>query len=125
MSEYLPFGLLQRERAQFVATTRGTESRRRTGAAERVRANSLRELLTLRGLSAEGLLILAYTVLTRSFLGDQATLGIKIGPVPIYVTDATLMVLVALTFQKRCGRFLNWLFGGGGAGTTGRAVWLL
>src|SRR6516225_4241731 len=89
------------------------------------RIKGLRRLLGLKGLPTEVVLILAYIVLSRAFIGDEATLGIKIGPLPLFVTDASLLVLIAISLHKRGGRLLHWLFSGGGAGDIGRAVWLL
>jgi O-antigen ligase len=81
--------------------------------------------LALRGLPSDTLLIVLYVALSRAFIGNEASLGIKIGPVPLFVTDVTLVVLIAMDLHKRGGRFLNWVFGGGGARAIGRAVWLL
>ena len=92
---------------------------------QQVRGNGLRPGPDVKGLPADLLLIMAYVFLTRSFIGNEAALGIKIGPVPLFVTDATLIVLIAMTIHRRGGRLLNWIFGGGGAGAIGRAVWLL
>ena len=100
-------------------------SRRPMNTAWQVPAGGLGLGLSLKGLPSDVLLILAYIVLTRTFLGNQAALGIKIGPVPLFVTDATLMTLIVVTIHQRGGTFLNWVFGGGGAGAIGRAVWLL
>ena len=90
-----------------------------------VRGSSLHQLLAFKGLPIDVLLLLAYISLSRSYIGDESTLGVKIGPMPLYVTDATLLVLIAISVHKRGGRLLNWVFGGGGAGEIGRAVWLL
>jgi O-antigen ligase len=91
----------------------------------RARANSSDRLMGLRGLPRDVALLLAYIILDGSYIGDQARLGIKIGPLPIFVSDAALIVLFAICMRKHTGRLLNWGFSGGSAGTIGRAVWLL
>jgi O-antigen ligase len=91
----------------------------------RAQTNGSSRLLGLRGLPSDFALLLAYLILSRSFIGDEARLGIKIGPIPIFVTDATLVALIAISIRKHAGRLLNWTFSGGGAGAIGRAVWLL
>jgi O-antigen ligase len=96
-----------------------------TRGSMKLRINSLRELLLLKGLPSDVLVVLAYIVLSRAFIGDEATLGIKVGPVPLFITDATLGLLFALAMCKRGGRLLNWFFSGAGAGEIGRAVWVL
>src|SRR5437660_12546553 len=68
---------------------------------QQVQASSLSSDLSLKGLPVDVLLILGYVVLSRSFLGNEAGLGIKIGPVPLFVTDALLMSLVAINLHKR------------------------
>ncbi len=90
-----------------------------------VRAPRVRELLSVRGLSADLLLVVGYVLLSRAFIGDEAKLGIKLGPVPLFVTDGVLLILVALSLHRRAGRVLQWTFGGAGAGEPGRALWVL
>src|SRR5215469_13216660 len=92
---------------------------------ERVQPNSLNRLIGLRGLPADFALLLACIILDGGYTGDQASLGIKIGPIPIFATDMILMAVIAISIQKRASRLLNWSFTGGGAGAIGRAVWLL
>jgi O-antigen ligase len=94
-------------------------------ASKRTRRAGLLHLLSLRGLAADTLLVLLYVVLSRSFIGDEAKLGVKIGPLPVFVTDVTLLILIVLNLYKRSGRLLDWVFGGSGAGEAGRAVWAL
>lgn len=91
----------------------------------RAQANRSSRLMALRGLPADFALVLGYIILSRVFIGDEARLGVKIGPLLIFVTDATLIALIVISFRKHTGRVLNWVFGGGGAGAIGRAVWLL
>ena len=100
-------------------------SQRLINPAAQMRPRTLRHLLALRGLPADTVLIVMYIALSRAFFGDEATLGVKIGPLPLFVTDVTLLALVALSLRSRSGRLLNWVFGGGGAGKVGLAVWLL
>src|SRR5262249_39943873 len=50
---------------------------------------------------------------------------IKIGPVPLFLTDAVLLMLIALTIFKRGGQLVRWSFGGVGAGEIGWMVWVL
>ena len=113
------------EGMRFTATAVHTVSHRPASAVARPQPGGLPRLLALRGLPADTLLIVAYIVLSRAFIGDEARLGIKIGPLPLFVTDASLLVLIVINLHKRGGRLLQWFFGGGGAGQIGRAVWLL
>jgi O-antigen ligase len=91
----------------------------------KIRRKSLLALLTLRHVPWDLRLILVYTALSRAFIGDEATLGIKVGPVPLFITDALLMLVILINIRKRRGRLLDWLLGGNGTGAIGRAVWLL
>src|SRR5215472_7315538 len=91
----------------------------------RARANGFNRLIGLQGLPSDFALLLAYIILDGGYTGDEAHLGIKIGPIPIFVTDVTLMAVIAISVQKHAGRLLNWVFTGSGAGASGRAVWLL
>jgi O-antigen ligase len=100
-------------------------SRCPVNAAPKGRTTSLLSILTLRNLPADTLLLVIYVCLCGAFIGDEATLGIKVGPIPIFVTDATLIAVIAIAIRKRAGRLLKWGFSGSGAGAIGRAVWLL
>jgi O-antigen ligase len=115
----------QARRVQFSATDDDAPSRRLMSRAARIGTSNLRQVLAFKGLDADLKLIIGYVVLSRAFLGDESTLGVKIGPMPLYVTDITLLFLIAFNINKRGGRSLNWVFNGGGAGAIGRAVWLL
>jgi O-antigen ligase len=79
----------------------------------------------LRDLPIELVVLLSYLVLSRAFIGDEARLGVKIGPIPVFVTDVALLTVIVISLRKRGSRLLNWTFSGGGAGAIGRAVWLL
>jgi len=125
MSGHLQFIGRKAEGMRFAAPALHAVSRRPASAVARPQTGSLRRLLALRGLPADILLIVAYIALSRAFIGDEARLGIKIGPLPLFVTDAILLVLIVMNLHKRGGRLLQWSFGGGGAGQIGRAVWLL
>jgi O-antigen ligase len=94
-------------------------------ATAQARANGSKRLMELRGLPVDFALLLAYIILCRSYIGDEDSLGIKIGPIPIFITDVALAVIIAISMSRHSGRLLNWAFGGSGAGRIGRAVWLL
>jgi O-antigen ligase len=111
-------------RARFMAANYGV-SRDPLRATAQKRASGYYRLLGLRGLPADYMLLLAYVFLDGSYIGDEARLGIKIGPMPIFVTDAVLLAVIAICIRKHGGRLMNWGFTGGGAGAVGRAVWLL
>jgi O-antigen ligase len=81
--------------------------------------------LSLRALPPDAALLVGYIILSRGYIGDEANLGIKLGPVPIFATDALLITLIAISLRKHTNRLLNWGFGGSGAGPIGRAVWIL
>ncbi len=70
-------------------------------------------------------LILAYLAATRFSVQHETTFGARIGGVPIFLTDATLGLLLAATFVKCPARLLAWAVSGRGAGPVGAAVWLL
>jgi O-antigen ligase len=84
------------------------------------------EKLRGRGRLAPGLIvILAYILLTRLSLGNEANYGIWIGSVPIYPTDVTLVLLIGFVVWRRWRWFQNWFVKGKGSGPIGRAVWCL
>lgn len=68
-------------------------------------------------------LILAYTVAIA--VGDLrvAKIGIQIGPIPVFLTDITLGILLVISFVRWPSRVLFWMSEGIGAGTVGRLVW--
>jgi O-antigen ligase len=81
--------------------------------------------LSARGMTTELWLTLIYLVVIG--IGDlQASkLGVTVGPVPLFLTDITLLLLFAASFVRWPSRVLYWLSEGFGAGSVGRAVWLL
>jgi O-antigen ligase len=87
--------------------------------------NSMAGVLGLRGMTLELWLILAYIVVMG--VGDlgAAKLGIYIGPVPIFLTDITLLLVLAVSLVRWPSRILYWLSEGVGAGPVGRVVWIL
>jgi len=87
--------------------------------------SSLAAVLELRGMTLELWLILVYILVIG--LGDLAAakLGVYIGPVPLFLTDITLLLLLAVSLVRWPSRILYWLSEGVGAGPVGRAVWIL
>src|ERR1700687_4249512 len=87
--------------------------------------DSMAGVLGLRGMTLELWLILAYIVVMG--VGDlrAAKLGIYIGPVPIFLTDITLLLLLTVSLVRWPSRILYWLSEGVGAGPVGRVVWIL
>jgi O-antigen ligase len=86
-----------------------------------VRSDQLKQAKTL---APEVFVILLYIVISRLSLGNEAEYGIWIGPVPIFPTDVTLVLLIMLTLYRRRAWFQRWILKGEGAGSIGRAVWL-
>ncbi len=82
-------------------------------------------MLSLRPLCVDILLIVGYLVATRIFSLSAAKIGIQIGPVPIFLTDITLLLLLLYSMLKRPTRMLYWLSAGEATTGAGRAVWLL
>jgi O-antigen ligase len=87
--------------------------------------NSMAGVLGLRGMTLELWLILAYIVVIG--VGDLAAakLSIHIGSVPIFLTDITLLLLLAVSLVRSPSRILYWLSEGVGGGPVGRVVWIL
>ena len=85
----------------------------------------LRPLLSLKPRRADILLIVGYLVLTRIGSLSAAKLGVQIGPVPLFLTDLTLISLLGVSLLKRPGQVLFWATAGQQAGGAGRAVWML
>jgi O-antigen ligase len=95
----------------------------RTGAEPCV--NSAPSVFSLRGLTPELWLILVFLVVTG--VGDlrASKLGFEHLPVPLFLTDLTLLFLTTFSFARWPSRVLYWVSEGVGAGTVGRAVWIL
>jgi len=87
--------------------------------------NSMVRVLGLRKMTAELWLVLAYIVVMGVGGLPAAKLGIHIGPAPIFLTDITLMLLLAVSLVRCPARLLYWLSEGYGAGPVGRVVWIL
>lgn len=81
--------------------------------------------LSLRHMTTELWLILIYTVAVG--VGDLrvAKLGIQIGPLPLFLTDMTLLALLLVSFARWPSRLLLWLSAGAEAGAVGRLSWIL
>ncbi len=76
-------------------------------------------------LSFELWLILIYLVVT--IIGDlkAGKLGIQLKPVPLFLTDITLILVMVASFVRWPTRLLVWFSEGVGAGPVGRGAWLL
>jgi len=90
-----------------------------------VAGERLRDLLSLRPLRIDFLIVIAYIVVTRIFELSAAKVGIQAGPVPIFLTDMVLFALLAVSLVKRPVKILFWVSSGSGAQARGRAVWIL
>ncbi|MGH9345109.1 MAG: O-antigen ligase family protein, partial [Terriglobia bacterium] len=77
------------------------------------------------GITFELWLILAF--LAANGIADlkAAKLGFHVGPVPLFLTDITLLLLLAASFVRWPSRILFWSSTSDGAGSIGRAVWFL
>ncbi len=95
------------------------------GRGKRRRFSRLRQLLSLRPVRIEMLVLIGYIVATRIFSLTAAKVGIQIGPVPLFLTDFTVLGLLAIAAIRRPGRLLLWFSSGRGATGAGVAVWLL
>ena len=69
--------------------------------------------------------LVAFYVLSAT-VGDLrvAKFNIHIGPVPLFYTDLTLLLLMILSFLRSPARVLYWITIGAGAGPIGRAAWI-
>jgi O-antigen ligase len=82
-------------------------------------------LLSLAGFSAELWVIAIYLTATGVADLKAAKLGVMLGPLPLFFTDLTFLVVLATSFLRWPSRLLYWLSEGVGAGRVGRAVWLI
>jgi O-antigen ligase len=89
------------------------------------REHSLRALLRIRPWRTDVAIVIAYIVVTRIGSLAAAKVGIQIGPVPLFLTDLTMLALLGLAVIKRPGRLLFWISSGTQAGAIGFAVWML
>jgi O-antigen ligase len=64
--------------------------------------------------------------LLSATVGDLrvAKLNIHVGPVPLFYTDLTLLMLMILSLLRSPARVLYWITIGTGAGSIGRAAWI-
>ena len=76
-------------------------------------------------LTLELWLILIYIVVT--IIGDlkAGKLGIQLKPIPLFLTDITLILIMLASFVRWPTRVLVWFSEGVGAGPVGRGAWLL
>ena len=70
-------------------------------------------------------LVVIYLVATGIADLQASKLGLTLGPVPVFLTDITLFLLLVTSFVRWPSRILYWLSEGSGAGPVGRAVWLI
>ena len=77
-----------------------------------------------RRMTPELWLVLFYVV--SATIGDLqvAKFNIHVGPVPLFYTDLTLLLLMILSFLRSPARVLYWITIGTGAGPIGRAAWI-
>jgi len=70
-------------------------------------------------------LVLIYLVAMGVADLQASKLGLMVGPIPVFLTDITLFLLFVTSFVRWPSRILYWLSEGFGAGSVGRAVWLV
>jgi O-antigen ligase len=97
----------------------------RTSDAARDWRGSLAIALSLRGMTLELWIIVAYLVVATVGDLNAAKLSVQVGAVPIFLTDITLLMLLVVSFARESARVLYWGSEGIGAGAVGRAVWIL
>jgi O-antigen ligase len=85
----------------------------------------LQELLSLRPWRTEMVVIIAYLLVTRIGSLGAAKVGIQVGPVPLFLTDMTLISLFVIVALRYPGRLLFWASSGTQAGVAGFAIWIL
>jgi O-antigen ligase len=85
----------------------------------------LRALLSLRPWRTEIAIVIAYLVVTRIGSLTAAKVGVQLGPLPLFLTDITLIGLVVIAALHRPGRLLFWASSGTQAGSVGFAIWIL
>ncbi len=82
-------------------------------------------LFRLTGMRTPLLIICGYVLLVRIGGLSASKLGLQIGPVPMFLTDFTLLALLMVSLPQSGGRILWWSTSGKSAGAIGSAVWLL
>ena len=70
-------------------------------------------------------LLVAFVVVTRVGYMPATKIGFQVGPMPLFLTDLVLLVLLTITLVKRPMKLLFWATGGEGSGLVGTTVWLL
>ncbi len=71
------------------------------------------------------LILFLYLVVIRVFGLSASKIAVNIGPTPIFLTDATLALLLVAMVREFPGRVLWWLSSAMGARAIGVAVWIL
>ena len=64
-------------------------------------------------------------MITRIGYNPVTKLGLQVGPMPLFLTDIVLLLLVATTILHKPVNFITWATAGAGADTVGTLVWLL
>lgn len=77
------------------------------------------------GMTLELWLVVFYLIAIGVADLQASKLGVMLGPVPVFLTDITLFLLLSTSFVRWPSRVLYWLSEGIGAGRVGRAVWAL
>jgi O-antigen ligase len=70
-------------------------------------------------------IIVAFVIVTRIGYMPATKIGVQLGPMPLFLTDLTLLLLLAITLFKNPIKLLSWATAGTGAGMVGASVWLL
>jgi O-antigen ligase len=76
-------------------------------------------------LSIELKIVLIYLAATRIGYMPASKLGVHVGPMPLFLTDIVLSLLIGVTLWRRPMAILRWASTGTGGGAIGTAVWLL
>ena len=97
------------------------------GTGEWVRAHQFvrRSLSRPFGIRAALAIILLYIWIIRIGNLSVSKLSVHVGSVPIFLTDFVLVLLLMALCFANPGRLWWWSSTGGGAGSIGRAIWLL
>lgn len=82
-------------------------------------------LFRLTGMRTSLLIICIYILVIRIGGLSASKIGLQAGPVPMFLTDFTLLALLMVSLPRSGGRMLWWSTSGKSAGAIGSAVWLL
>ena len=82
-------------------------------------------LFRLTGMRTSLLIICIYILVIRIGGLSASKIGLQAGPVPMFLTDFTLLALLMVSLPQSGGRMLWWSTSGKSAGAIGFAVWLL